>query len=89
MDTVIYGGYQYIEQNEDLAEVGLLKTETITDKAGIARILAMAANDQQYDAMSKFKEFRDDIFIGVRFNDYVESSTYWDMGLLLPTGAEI
>ena len=89
IQTVIYGGYQYIEHNENLAESGLVKTETITDKAEIARILALAANDQQYDAMSKFKEFRNDIFIGVRFNDYVESSTYWDRGLILPLGAEI
>ena len=88
MESVLYGSYQYKDDVTEL-EPSLVKMQTVTDKAEIARILALAINERQAERMSVFKDIREDIFIGLTFSNVVGSSSRWDMGLVLPSGAEI
>ena len=89
IESLVYGGYRYNDAVANLSEAGLVKTKTITDKKEIARILALGVDENQYNNISPFASFRDDVFIGVKCTNYSESDTWWDMGLLLPDGAEI
>ena len=88
MENVLYGSYQYKDDVTEL-EPSLVKMQTVTDKAEIARILALAINERQAERMSVFKDIREDIFIGLTFSNVAGSSSRWDMGLVLPSGAEI